>query len=142
MSNAAIQGFNGRVFLCATQDGTYIEAGEITKLDTKNTTAMVDSMSFSDRGALSQIPGVASWEATMEQFLVLSDAALTMMMASKSNKTALWWKFQPAGTGTGYPQRAGQGYVADFNETQDVKGLILDTFTVKGTGVLDYTPQT
>ena len=142
MSNRAIQGFNGVVLLCTTQNGTYIAAGEITKLDTKNTTAMVDSMSFSDLGSLSQIPGVASWEATLEQFLVLSDAALTLMMASKTNKSALWWKFQPAGTQSGYPQRAGQGYVADFNETQDVKGLILDTFTVKGTGVLDYTPQT
>ncbi len=144
MSENALAGYLGRVYVCATEGGTYVEAGEVLNINIKSgTLQMKDCTSFADAGQQKQKPaGKSPWSATLEQFLVTSDAALDLMLDAQVNMTALWWKFHPNGTASGKPQRKGKGYVESFEEKQGVSDFVADTFNVVGEGDLDYTDQT
>jgi len=134
----ASSGMLGTLWICATEEGTYVKLGELSDLKLKIDGKEIDTSNVDDDGWGSSISGAKSWEVTPTNNLILTDAGYAILIAAILAGSNIFVKALASGTPTATPK--GFGGKAGVNSAN----LVLAgtntqqkaDWTIKGRGAL------
>lgn len=134
----ASSGMLGTLWICDTEDGTYVKLGELSDLKLKIDGKEIDTSNVDDGGWGSSITGARSWEVSATNNLILTDAAYALIIAAVMASSTIYVKALSSGTptvlGKGFSGAArvtsGNMTLAGTNTQQKAD------WTIKGSGAL------
>lgn len=137
MSDNALAGYLGQVFISDDGGANYVAVGEMTDFKPTRARKTVDSTSHSDVGNESFKSTTKSWSATLDMLYVLGDAAQGKLSAAFQGATKLKWRFDPNGTAAGKPRFSGDGIIESIaGPDSPTADLVKLAVTIKGSGDL------
>ena len=137
MTNA-VSGMSGTLWVCATENGTYVKLAELSDLKLKIDAKEIDTSNVDDAGWGSSIMGAGSWEVSSTNNLILSDSAYGLIKAALLARSTLYVKALQSGTPTATPKGfSGAAHVTSGNLVlAATNGQQKADFTLKGSGAV------
>jgi predicted secreted protein len=141
MATQSIAGYNGRMYISTDGGSTFIEFGELKDVTLSVKTDMGDATSHASAGWKDKKPLNSEWSAKASGLKVTTDAGQAAIVSALTGKTRCKFRFDPDGTTVGLPRRNGDGYIADWQETQPNNDLEAVDITIDGAGALTFATQ-
>lgn len=140
MPTQAIAGFVGKLYV-SDDNITFVEVGELKDYEISIQTNTIDATSHASAGFEEYIMGLASWSGTIGAIYISSDSAQDKLDTAVANKSKLYFRFDPEGTGAGKDRWSGTGILPDWKLSSPDKDLAVRNVTVKGSGALVKSAQ-
>jgi len=100
---------SGGSWAVSTDGVTYTTVGKVKSMSLPPSIATIDATDNDSQGAKEKLAGDIDWKGSFTANYDSSDAAQTTVINAASNKTTLYHRYRPKGTGTGEIQYIGQG---------------------------------
>ena len=139
---SAISGMTGSMWVCGTVGGTYVKLAELSDMKLKISGADIDTSNADDDGWGSSIQGARSWECSITNNLIMSDAAYQLLRDAVIAGSDIFCKILQSGTPTSTPVGwSGKGGVGTNDLTlAGTKTQQKADWTIKGRGALALLP--
>lgn len=137
MATAGITGRRASLGHGATSSAAPAEIGEVRSWTITPNLQAVDATSCDSSGWTEAIDGNRSWAFTCEAVYCSSEADQKLVRQALTGVTRRYFTWRPS-TGKSALYR-GWGWVTSFSVSGSHDGLVLQNFSIQGTGALNYT---
>ncbi|ABF42167.1 hypothetical protein Acid345_3166 [Candidatus Koribacter versatilis Ellin345] len=141
MSTQSTPGYNGLAYASSDGGSTYPKLLELTDVTLSVDTDELDGRSHDSAGAYDPVAGSQKWTADATVLSVDADAGQAALIAAVTGKSTLKFHFDPAGTSSGKPRRAGDGIITSWQEAQPNTALRTTKIKIAGKGALVFSTQ-